>query len=99
LSQQTLLTSPSDISGAALQQLEMLHAKMSSAGSASRMHTLGQQFQREAANLQVLAKKQLQILGVTWNIQSDSAGPPWSLSRFLDLIWFALGLEKVECKS
>lgn len=63
------------------------------------MHTLGQQFQREAANLQVLAKKQLQILGVTWNIQSDSAGPPWSLSRFLDLIWFALGLEKVECKS
>lgn len=49
---------------AALQQLEMLHAKMSSAGSASRMHTLGQQFQREAANLQVLAKKQLQILGV-----------------------------------
>eukprot|EP00438_Fugacium_kawagutii_P002581 Skav219269 [mRNA] locus=scaffold1380:113422:115910:- [translate_table: standard] len=28
------------------------------------MHTLGQQFEREAANLQILAKKQLQTLGV-----------------------------------
>ncbi|CAK9063338.1 Retinoschisin (Fragment) [Durusdinium trenchii] len=51
----------------ALQELQVLHAKMkSSVGSlgSSKMQSLGAQFQREASNLQVLAKQQLETLGI-----------------------------------
>lgn len=48
----------------ALRQLEVLHAKLSTVGRTSKMKVLALNFQREAANLQILAKKQLEILGV-----------------------------------
>ena len=52
--------------GTALRQLEVLHAKLSTVGQTSKMKVLALNFQREAANLQILAKKQLEILGVAW---------------------------------
>jgi len=48
----------------ALRQLEVLHAKLSTVGQTSKTKVLALNFQREANNLQILAKKQLEILGV-----------------------------------